>query len=136
MNRFDTVINSLLKEEELSDREKRIEALKSIPRERNFNVEVYGGRGIKTFGVTGDNIFNALRQMPENIFEDIFYGIVDFSNFEESEEEVLSFFNVCHGESGGINVNIYEDGQLICGCDVEDARNAEEEWEYDYEDEE
>jgi hypothetical protein len=112
--------------EELS-KEDRIKALKSMPTGRNFTVELFGGRGVKKFKIAGENLFNALKQLPENIFKDIFYNVDDFSNFEESDEEVYEFLNVCYGD-GGLNVNVYEDGILICGCDSPDAYTPGEEY--------
>ena len=132
--RFDKVINNLLKEE--VSREDRIAALKSISQERKFNVEVYRGRGVEIFEVSGDTVFNALKQIPKDLFDDIFYQFTDFRDFEESEEALFDYLNIYHNLGTGINVNIYENGRLICGCDVEGAWNVEDEFEMYDDDEE
>jgi len=127
---FDKIIDNFLGEG--LSREDRIKVLKSMSTDRDFNVEVYGGRGVKNFEVSGETLFDALKQLPEVIFKEIFDNVDDFSDFEEEdkEKEVFDILNVSYGE-GGLNVNVYEDGILLCGCDSPDAYSPEEEYDDD-----
>ena len=124
--KFDEFINTLLKEEEISDREKRISALKSLNDVRTFHVEYQGYDRhdfvpVEKYVVSGVTLWDALQELPEGVFEDVFYlDEVRIIEFEDNEEAVKDYID--NIDTGGFPfLAVYENGELLCGFPEEEG---------------
>lgn len=131
---FNKLINSLLGEE-LSDRERRIHTLRSARMIRSFVVKYYeyyrySVPPAQTFHVEGTTLFDALRQLPVEVFRDIIEywdeGLLDTFNNEEALIEYLNDIDI-----GGFSfIDVFENGEHYCGING-DWREDEEEIDFD-----
>jgi hypothetical protein len=124
--RFDEFINNLLKEEETSDRKKRISALKDLNDVRTFHVEYQGYERheyvpVEKYVVSGVTLWDALQELPEGVIEDVLYlDEEDLLEFENNDEAVKDYLD--NIDTGGFPfLTVYENGELLCGFpEVED----------------
>ena len=115
-----------LKEGELSEREKRINALKNLNNDvRTFHVvyqryERHEYVPVEKYVVTGETLYDALQKLPEGVFDDVFYlDEEDFAELANNEEALKEYLD--NIDDGGYPFfTIYEDGTFLCGIPEED----------------
>ena len=124
--KFNKIINSLLKEEEISDREKRINTLKSLNDVRTFHVEYQGYERheyvpVEKYVVSGKTLYDALQELPEGVFNNVFYlDEEDFAELANNEEAIKDYLN--NIDTGGFPfLTVYENGELLCGFPEEEG---------------
>lgn len=122
--RFNEFIDNILKEE--LSREERIDALKNLNDVRTFHVEYQGYERhdfvpVEKYVVSGVTLWDALQELPEGVFEDVFYlDEEDIAELANNEEAVKDYLN--NIDTGGFPfLTIYENGELLCGFpEIED----------------
>ena len=129
--KFNKLINSLLGEE-LSDRDKRIQALRSASMLRTFTVEYqeyqrHLSPPLQKFTVQGHTLWEALKQLPVHVFDDVITEWVENLEELEASEEALKEYldNIDFG--GWPFFTVYEDETLLCGIPPEVGGYEDEE---------
>ena len=125
---FKNYYNNILKED--ISREKRIQVLKSMPHTRSFDVKYYeydrySVPPVKNFNVNGDSLFEALKQLPEDVFEDVFLMAPEDTDYY-SEEELKNYLNDGIDIGGFSFIEVWENGEFLCGIDGSFREEADE----------
>ena len=122
--RFNEFIDNILKEE--LSREERIDALKNLNDVRTFHVEYQGYERheyvpVEKYVVSGVTLWDALQELPEGVFEDVFYlDEEDFAELANNEEAIKDYLN--NIDTGGFPfLAVYENGELLCGFPEEEG---------------
>jgi hypothetical protein len=131
--KFDNIINSLLKEEDIS-KEDRLRSLKSlVGLKRTFDVfykryERHEDVPAEKYVVSGRTLWDALGELPEHVLDDVLYDLdeEDVEAFQNDEESLINCLNDI--DIGGFSyLTIYENGKVLVGVEGEEEEEEEEE---------
>ena len=138
---FDNIINTILNEEEVT-KDDKLAALSKLTGklDREFKViycEYQRHEIVQpvTYDVRGSTLGEALEQLPEHVFDDIFSSDPGFYEEEweamkQDDDEVIDYLNDI--DVGGFSfLAVYEDNELIAGFEPDPEFYEEEGIDFD-----